>query len=53
MRELKKISIDKIMDGSHKVILLHNKKQYQLSITRRGKLILTLFEGLLKTHEPN
>ncbi len=48
MSELKQIPLDEIMAGEDQVILLHNKKPYQLSITRRGKLILTLFEGLIK-----
>lgn len=53
MTALKQIPLDEIMDGNSQVILLHKKKHYQLSITRRGKLILTLFEGLLKTCKPD
>ena len=33
------------MQGNKKAVLLHANKQYLLSITRRGKLILTVAES--------
>ena len=39
--ELCCIEVSKIMQGNKNAILLHANKRYLLSITRRGKLILT------------
>ncbi len=39
---LNKVDIKKIMKEDKQIILLHANKNYLLSITRRGKLILTL-----------
>ncbi len=39
--DLSTISLKQIMQGSKKVILQHDTKPYLLSITRKGKLILT------------
>ena len=38
------VKVIDIMKGNKKVVLLHDKKRYSLSITRRGKLILTAAE---------
>ncbi len=39
---LNKVEVKKIMKEDRQIILLHANKTYLLSITRRGKLILTL-----------
>lgn len=39
--ELSRIEVSKIMQGNKNAILIHAEKRYLLSITRRGKLILT------------
>lgn len=41
----KRVNVRSLMKGQKKVTLLHANKQYLLSITRRGKLILTADEG--------
>lgn len=46
---LNKIELKKIMKENRQVILLHANKNYLLSITRRGKLILTLAEESMQT----
>ncbi len=38
---LSQIEVSNMMQGNNKIILLHADKHYLLSITRRGKLILT------------
>lgn len=38
---LRKINLRELMSGGKKVILEHGEKPYLLSITRKGKLILT------------
>ncbi len=43
--KLSHIEVSKIMQGNKKVVLLHANKHYLLSITRRGKLILTVAEN--------
>ena len=45
LSELSHIEVNEMMRGKNKVVLLHANKYYLLSITRRGKLILTLAEG--------
>lgn len=42
--KLSHIEVSKIMQGNKNAILLHANKRYMLSITRRGKLILTAAE---------
>ncbi len=37
------------MQGNKNAILMHANKQYLLSITRRGKLILTVAESTTKS----
>jgi len=44
LSELSHIEVSNIMQGNNEVILLHANKHYLLSITRRGKLILTIAE---------
>ena len=39
------IEVKELMKGAKQVLLLHAKKYYLLSITRKGKLILTLAEA--------
>ena len=36
------IEVSEIMRGNKNAILVHDKKRYMLSITRRRKLILTI-----------
>lgn len=36
-----RLPLAQLMNGQRQLILLHNEKEYLLSITRRGKLILT------------
>jgi len=43
--ELRHIKVSNMMQGNKKAVLLHANKQYLLSITRRGKLILTVAES--------
>jgi hypothetical protein len=50
LTELSHIEVSKIMQGNNKAVLLHANKRYLLSITRRGKLILTLAED--STNKP-
>lgn len=38
---LRKINLRELMSGGKKVILEHGERPYLLSITRKGKLILT------------
>lgn len=38
------IPLTDLMQGNKNIILLHHDKRYALSITRRGKLILTADE---------
>ena len=45
--DMNQIDVSKIMNGNKKAILRHADKQYLLSITRRGKLILTAAEETL------
>lgn len=40
----KRISLKELMNGGKKIILEHGDKPYMLSITRKGKLILTAAE---------
>ena len=44
LTDLSHIEVSKMMQGNTKAVLLHANKHYLLSITRRGKLILTLAE---------
>ncbi len=44
---MSQIDVNKLMNGNKKAILQHANKQYMLSITRRGKLILTAAENSL------
>ncbi|MCF6190819.1 MAG: hemin uptake protein HemP [Cocleimonas sp.] len=44
LSELSHIDVGNMMQGNKKAVLMHNHKQYLLSVTRRGKLILTLAE---------
>lgn len=51
MNDLKNTStvkVSSLMVGSKKVILQHGEKPYLLSITRRGKLILTAHQAVAK-----
>lgn len=43
--DLRKINVDEWMQGCKKVILQHGSRPYVLTITRRGKLILTAAES--------
>ncbi len=38
------VAVKDLMRGNKNIVLLHNDKRYALSITRRGKLILTADE---------
>lgn len=38
------VPLKDLMQGNKNIILLHDEKRYALSITRRGKLILTADE---------
>ena len=38
------VPLNDLMQGNKNIILLHDDKRYALSITRRGKLILTADE---------
>ncbi len=44
LSELNHIDVSNMMQGNKMAVLMHNNKQYLLSITRRGKLILTIAE---------
>lgn len=44
--KVKQLSVSKIMKGKRKIILNHANKEYMLSITRRGKLILTAADSV-------
>ena len=48
---MNQIDVSKIMNGNKKAILRHSDKQYMLSITRRGKLILTAAEDSMLTKQ--
>jgi len=39
--KFREISVKDIMQGERQAIILHADKRYSLTITRRGKLILT------------
>ena len=41
------INLADIMNGEKNVVLLHDEKRYALTITRRGKLILTAAEDAI------
>ncbi|PID50698.1 MAG: hypothetical protein CR991_00050 [Proteobacteria bacterium] len=41
---LRRINLDELMNGGKKIILQHGQRPYFLTITRRGKLILTAAE---------
>ena len=43
--KLNHIDVSNMMQGQKTAVLMHNNKQYLLSITRRGKLILTIAEN--------
>jgi len=45
LSKLSHIDVSNIMQGNKMAVLMHNDKQYLLSITRRGKLILTIAEN--------
>ena len=38
------VKVSDIMNGKKNIVLLHDEKRYALTITRRGKLILTADE---------
>jgi hypothetical protein len=44
LSELSHINVSNMMQGNKMAVLMHNNKQYLLTITRRGKLILTIAE---------
>lgn len=46
--KLPTFAVKDLMEGGSKILLLHHSKSYLLSITRRGKLILTLAESSKK-----
>ncbi len=41
VEEVNKLNLKDLMKGKKQIMLEHNNKLYVLSITRRGKLILT------------
>lgn len=43
--DLRRINVEEWMQGCKKVILQHGARPYVLTITRRGKLILTAAES--------
>ncbi len=43
-----KIQVNELMKDKKQVLLIHAGKTYSLSITKRGKLILTLAEACLQ-----
>lgn len=45
--DLRRINVEEWMQGCKKVILQHGSRPYVLTITRRGKLILTAAETAL------
>ncbi len=47
--DLRRINVEEWMQGCRKVILQHGTRPYVLTITRRGKLILTAAETQLGT----
>lgn len=47
--DLRRINVEEWMQGCRKVILQHGTRPYILTITRRGKLILTAAENQLGT----
>lgn len=40
-KQLKRIHLKELMQDSKKIIIEHDNKSYLLSVTRKGKLILT------------
>lgn len=40
------VAVKDIMRGNKNIVLLHDDKRYALTITRRGKLILTADEAV-------
>ncbi|MCK5918696.1 MAG: hemin uptake protein HemP [Cocleimonas sp.] len=44
LSDLATVEVKALMKGEKQILLLHAKKSYLLSITRKGKLILTLAE---------
>ena len=51
--DLRRINVEEWMQGCKKVILQHGSRPYVLTITRRGKLILTAAETPLDPSRPN
>lgn len=47
--DLRRINVEEWMQGCKKVILQHGARPYVLTVTRRGKLILTAAETQLDT----
>lgn len=47
--DLRRINVEEWMQGCRKIILQHGARPYVLTITRRGKLILTAAETELDT----
>lgn len=43
------VKVTDIMNGEKNIVLLHDDKRYALTITRRGKLILTAAEEVTNT----
>jgi len=41
------VKVADLMNGKKNVVLLHDEKRYALTITRRGKLILTAAEDAI------
>ncbi|TXH69210.1 MAG: hemin uptake protein HemP [Thiothrix sp.] len=50
--DLRRINVEEWMQGCKKVILQHGSRPYVLTITRRGKLILTAADTQLDTESP-
>ncbi len=44
------VKVADIMNGAKNVVLLHDDKRYALTITRRGKLILTAAEDAISAN---
>lgn len=50
------VPLNDLMQGNKNIILLHDDKRYALSITRRGKLILTadeIIKSVKISHQEN
>lgn len=45
---MKEITTEELMQGEKKITIKHNHRDYFLSITRKGKLILTSAESVRK-----